>query len=80
MNTFLYFLVVAVWGTTWIAIKMQLGSVAIPLSIAYRFGLATLVLFSFLAVTGRLKRPPANAIKLLLAQGLCLFCLNCLCC
>lgn len=79
MNTFLYFLVVAVWGTTWIAIKMQLGSVAIPLSIAYRFGLATLVLFSFLAVTGRLKRPPANAIKLLLAQGLCLFCLNFLC-
>lgn len=79
MNTFLYFLVVAVWGTTWIAIKMQLGSVAIPLSIAYRFGLAALVLFLFLALSGRLKRPPANALKLLLAQGLCLFCLNFLC-
>ena len=79
MNTFLYFLVVAIWGTTWIAIKMQLGSVAIPLSIAYRFGLAALVLFLFLALSGRLKRPPANALKLLLAQGLCLFCLNFLC-
>jgi drug/metabolite transporter (DMT)-like permease len=79
MNTFLYFLVVAIWGSTWIAIKMQLGSVAIPLSIAYRFGVSALVLFSFLAVTGRLQRPPASAIKLLLAQGLCLFCLNFLC-
>lgn len=79
MNTFLYFLVVAIWGTTWIAIKMQLGSVAIPLSIAYRFGLAALVLLCLLAATGRLKRPPAGAGKLLLAQGLTLFCLNFLC-
>ncbi|NMM38509.1 MAG: EamA family transporter [Glaciimonas sp.] len=79
MNIFLYFLVVVVWGTTWIAIKMQLGSVAIPLSIAYRFGLAALVLFCFLAFTGRLKRPPAGAGKLLLAQGVTLFCVNFLC-
>ncbi len=79
MNAFLYFLVVVVWGTTWIAIKMQLGSVAIPLSIAYRFGLAALVLFCLLALSGRLKHPPAGAGKLLLAQGLTLFCLNFLC-
>lgn len=79
MNTFLYFLVVVIWGTTWIAIKMQLGSVAIPLSIAYRFGLAALVLFCLLALSGRLKRPPSGAGKLLLAQGLTLFCLNFLC-
>jgi drug/metabolite transporter (DMT)-like permease len=79
VNAFLYFLVVVIWGTTWIAIKMQLGSVAIPLSIAYRFGLATLVMFGLLAVSGRLKRPPAGAGKLLLAQGVTLFCLNFLC-
>lgn len=79
MNIFLYFLVVVIWGTTWIAIKMQLGNVAIPLSIAYRFGLAALVLFCLLGVSGRLKRPPRGAGKLLLAQGVTLFCLNFLC-
>ena len=40
----LYALVVLIWGSTWIALKMQLGSVPVELSIAYRFGLAALVL------------------------------------
>jgi hypothetical protein len=40
----LYALVVLIWGSTWIALKMQLGSVPVELSIAYRFGLASLVL------------------------------------
>ena len=33
MNAFLYVLVVLIWGTTWIALKWQLGSVPIALSI-----------------------------------------------
>ena len=44
----LYALVVLIWGSTWIALKMQLGSVPVELSIAYRFGLAALVLFAWL--------------------------------
>ena len=45
MNLSLYLLTVLIWGTTWIAIKLQMGPVAITLSIAYRFALAALVLF-----------------------------------
>jgi hypothetical protein len=44
VNLFLYFLTVVIWGTTWIAIKLQLGVVAIPVSIFYRFALAGLIL------------------------------------
>ena len=39
-------------GTTWIAIKLQLGVVAIPVSIFYRFALAGLVLFAGLLLLG----------------------------
>ena len=49
MNLLLYGLVVAIWGTTWIALKWQLGSVPIALSIGYRFALAAFVLFALLA-------------------------------
>jgi drug/metabolite transporter (DMT)-like permease len=79
MNLLLYLLVVVIWGTTWIAIKMQLGAVVIPLSIAYRFGLAAVLLFLILAWRGRLARPRGRAAVLVAAQGLCLFCLNFLC-
>ena len=56
MNLFLYFLTVVIWGTTWIAIKLQLGVVAIPVSIFYRFALAGLVLFAVLLLTRKLQR------------------------
>jgi drug/metabolite transporter (DMT)-like permease len=79
MNLFLYVLTVLIWGTTWIALKLQLGIVPIPWSIAYRFALAAAVLFAWLAITGRLKRPDARAMKLVAAQGVCLFCLNFIC-
>ena len=36
MNLSLYLLTVLIWGTTWIALKLQLGVVAIPVSIVYR--------------------------------------------
>jgi len=79
MNLSLYLLTVLIWGTTWIAIKLQVGSVAIPLSIAYRFGLAALVLFAFLLIARRLQPVNRRGQLLCLAQGLCLFCLNFLC-
>ena len=34
MNLSLYLLTVLIWGTTWIALKWQLGVVEIPVSIA----------------------------------------------
>lgn len=36
-----------IWGTTWYAITLQLGSVDPTASVAYRFGLAALALFLF---------------------------------
>jgi len=79
MNIILYALVVLIWGTTWIALKWQLGIVAIPLSIAYRFALAALVLFALLIWKRQLVRPRGVAIRLVAAQGVCLFCLNFVC-
>lgn len=79
MNAFLYLLTVLIWGTTWIAIKLQLGVVAIPVSIFYRFGLASAILLAALIALGRLQRLDRRGHALCLGQGLCLFCLNFLC-
>lgn len=79
MNLLLYLVTVLIWGTTWIAIKWQIGVVALPVSIAFRFTLAALVLFALVAVTRRPMRPPRAAWPLLAAQGLALFCCNFLC-
>lgn len=79
MNLFLYVLTVLLWGTTWIALKFQVGDVAIPVSIAYRFGLAAAILFAALWLSRRLQPTTAYQQRLCLAQGLCLFCLNFLC-
>ncbi len=79
MNALLYGLVVLIWGTTWIALKWQLGEVPIALSIAYRFGLAAAVLFAWLLWRRQLVLPRGRARLWVLAQGLCLFCLNFVC-
>lgn len=75
----LYALTVLIWGTTWIALKLQLGSVPIAWSIAWRFALAAGVMLGWLAWRRQSRLPPRRAWPLLLAQGLCLFCLNFLC-
>ncbi|WP_322015600.1 DMT family transporter [Paraburkholderia sp. J12] len=79
MNLFLYVLTVLIWGTTWIAIKWQLGVVAAPVSIAWRFGLAAILMFALLLAMRRPILPPRAAWRYLVAQGLALFCLNFLC-
>ncbi|WP_065758784.1 DMT family transporter [Pseudomonas defluvii] len=79
MNLFLYLLTVVIWGTTWIALKLQLGVVAIPVSIVYRFALAALLLFAILLLSRRLQPMSRRAHGLCLAQGLCLFCVNFMC-
>jgi drug/metabolite transporter (DMT)-like permease len=79
MTVFLYLLTVLIWGTTWIALKLQLGVVAISVSIVYRFALASLVLFIVLLASGRLQTMRWRGHMLALAQGLCLFCVNFVC-
>ncbi|EPN34649.1 hypothetical protein A244_34683, partial [Pseudomonas syringae pv. actinidiae ICMP 18807] len=79
MNISLYLLTVLIWGTTWIALKLQLGDVAIPVSIVYRFALAALVLFAFLLLSKRLQPVNRRGQLICLAQGVCLFCVNFMC-
>ncbi|WP_226502991.1 DMT family transporter [Pseudomonas sp. MWU16-30317] len=79
MNLALYLLTVVIWGTTWIALKLQLGVVAIPVSIVYRFALAALILFAILLVSRRLQPMNRRGHLICLAQGLCLFCVNFMC-
>ncbi|MHA6494140.1 DMT family transporter [Pseudomonas borbori] len=79
MNLSLYLLTVLIWGTTWIALKLQLGEVAIAASIAYRFALAAAVLFVVLLLSGRLQKLDGRGQLICLAQGLCLFCINFMC-
>jgi len=79
MNLFLYVVTVLIWGTTWIAIKWQLGVVPTPVSIACRFWLAAIVLFALLKIMRRPMWPPRAAWRFLAAQGLALFCVNFLC-
>jgi drug/metabolite transporter (DMT)-like permease len=43
---------VAIWGTTWLAITFQLGSVAPEASVAYRFLLAAVVLLAWCRARG----------------------------
>ncbi|HET7362556.1 MAG TPA: EamA family transporter [Burkholderiales bacterium] len=43
---------VAIWSTTWIAITFQLGTVPPELSVAYRFLLASLLLFAWCLLRG----------------------------
>jgi len=54
MNNFvLYATTVIVWGSSWLAIKYQLGVVAPEVSVAYRFILAAIVMLVFCAATKR---------------------------
>lgn len=79
MNLLLYAVTVLIWGTTWIAIKWQLGAVPPPVSIAWRFWIAALLLFALLRIMRRPIWPPRDAWRYLAAQGFALFCLNFLC-
>ncbi|WP_372088226.1 EamA family transporter (plasmid) [Tistrella mobilis] len=75
MNTSLLFIAtVLIWGTTWIAIALQVGAMPVMVSIFYRFALAGLVMLAGLALLGRLARPAHW--RFVALQALCLFSFN----
>lgn len=49
----LFALCTAIWGSTWLAITLQLGTVAPEVSVVYRFGLAAALLGAGCLATGR---------------------------
>lgn len=75
-NWFLYLVTVLVWGSTWIAIEFQLGTVAPEVSIFYRYLLASALLFSLCRYRGLKLRFDANAHARFLMLGVFLFSLN----
>ncbi len=72
----LYFSAVFIWGSTFFAIKFQLGDVAPELSIAYRFGLAALILFGWCFIRGLPLRFNLAQHRWMALQGVFLFCFN----
>jgi drug/metabolite transporter (DMT)-like permease len=75
-NLFLYVLTVAIWGSTWYAIALQLYGVPIQVSVAYRFALATLILFVWCRLRRISLRFSRREHFLLLLLGLTLFSAN----
>jgi drug/metabolite transporter (DMT)-like permease len=46
-NSALYALTVLIWGSTWFAVELQLGTVAPEVSLVYRYGAASVLLFAW---------------------------------
>lgn len=75
-NTLLYLITVIIWGSTWLVITFQLGTVPPELSVAYRFALASLILFMYIAARRLPARYSLKQHAFFALQGLFLFSLN----
>ena len=76
MNLFLYLSVALLWGSSWFAIKFQLGLVSESVSLAWRFFLASLILFIFCLIFKKKLKLSLYEIKHIAIQGVLLFSLN----
>jgi len=72
----LYLFSVVIWGSTWFAIKFQLGVVAAEVSLVYRFGMAAIILLLFCVFSGRRLKYSARQHGFIALQGLFLFSSN----
>ena len=72
----LYAIVVLIWGSTWGAIPFQFGVVAEEVSVAYRFGIGTAVLYLYAILAGKEIRLPLHQYPMVILQGLLLFSVN----
>ena len=75
-NYILYSLTSLIWGSTWYAIHMQLGTVPPMWSIIYRFTLAGAILLVYCLVTRMNLRFTKRQHFFIALQGLLLFCIN----
>lgn len=72
-STLLYLVPCLIWGSTWMAITFQFGSVSPLTSVAYRFLLAGLIMLGWSLRRGEGWRLPAGSMGLVLLQGVLLF-------
>jgi len=75
-NSALYVVTVLIWGSTWIAIEYQLGSVAPEVSIVYRYLIASSTLFLYCKIKGLSLSFKVKDHFWFGLLGLFLFCLN----
>ena len=75
-NAALYGLTVMIWGSTWFAIEFQLGAVAPEISLVYRYGSASLLLFAWCRFRGLGLRFALRDHAWFLLLGLLLFGIN----
>jgi drug/metabolite transporter (DMT)-like permease len=76
VNFFLYVATVVIWGSTWIAIHWQLGSVDAIVSIFYRFAIAGALFLPLLKIFGKLQKTQRRDHVFFIMQGACLFSFN----
>jgi drug/metabolite transporter (DMT)-like permease len=75
-NLGLYLASVLIWGSTWLAITFQLGRVPAEVSVAYRFALASAMLFGWCALRRLRLRYSWREHRWMALQGALLFGLN----
>jgi drug/metabolite transporter (DMT)-like permease len=75
-NVLFYLITVIIWGSTWLAIKFQLGMVSPELSISYRFWLSAAILLMYSLARRLPLRFSWRAHAFMALQGFFLFSLN----
>ena len=75
-NALLYLVTVLIWGSSWLAIKFQLGYVDPMVSVAYRFMLASGISWLYCVFSGRMMRFGLREQGFMFLQGASLFSLN----
>jgi drug/metabolite transporter (DMT)-like permease len=78
-NLQLFAACVAIWGSTWLAITFQLGTVAPEASVFYRFLLASALLFAFCRMRGLRLRFSAQEHLWMALQGVLMFSVSYVC-
>ena len=76
LNVLLYIAATLIWGSTWLAIKLQLTQVPPILSVGYRFCLAALILFLYCLLKRKRLAFSRQDHLFMALQGLTLFCLG----
>ena len=76
INFILYSIAALIWGSTWLAIKYQLGVVDPIVSVAYRFGLSGILLLLYCRIAGLSLKYSWRDHLLIAAQGILLFGVN----
>lgn len=76
LNFLLYTTAAFIWGSTWLAIKYQLGTVDPMLSVTYRFGLSALLLLIYCKIAGLNLRFDLRQHGRIALQGFLLFGIN----